>query len=180
MSKRNKRKSMSAAGTESSSLSSDGSNGDSDGGRDGSSSDFDGDDGQSSMDSNGGSANAQERIADAARNAASGAKRQAESLYQGASSTAAETSDAIDDAADVFERSGHETLSQAASALSERVRNFSHYLEDRKLEDLVGDARRLAQRNPGVFIAGGMALGFALSRFLRANAADASRTNRNV
>ena len=122
----------------------------------------------------------QERLAGAAREAVSAAKQQAESLRRDASSVAGETSDAIDDAAAALESSGHETLSQAAAALSEHVQAFAGYLEDRKLEDLVGDARHLAQRNPGLFIAGGVALGFVLSRFLKASAADASRTGRNV
>jgi hypothetical protein len=120
-----------------------------------------------------GAADARERVADAA-------KRQAESLYRDASSSAAEASAAIGDAAATLESSGHETLSQAAAALSDRVRTFSTYLEDRSLEDLVGDARRLAQRNPGLFIAGGVALGFALSRFLKASSADAGRAARNM
>ena len=123
-----------------------------------------------------GSSGVQERLAGAARDAMSSAKQQAESMYRDASSVAGETSDAIDDAANALESSGHETLSEAAAALSQRVQAFADYLEDRKLEDLVGDARSLAQRNPGLFIAGGVTLGFALSRFLKASAADASRS----
>jgi hypothetical protein len=84
----------------------------------------------------------------------------------------------MDDAADALASSGHETLSQAAAALSDQARKFSTYLEDRRLEDLIGDARRLAQRNPALFVAGGVVLGFALSRFLKASAANVSRTTR--
>jgi hypothetical protein len=118
----------------------------------------------------------QEQAAEAARAAASDARERAESVYRDASSAAGKTSDAIDDAADALASSGHETLSQAAAALSDRVRSLSSYLEDRKLEDLIGDARTLAQRNPALFIAGGVALGFALSRFLKASASGTSRS----
>lgn len=111
----------------------------------------------------------EERVRETASDAASGAKRQAESVYRGASSAAAETSAAIDGAADSLASSGHETLSQAAGAISDRVRALSDYLEGRKLEDLIGDARQLAQRNPGLFVVGGVVLGFALSRFLKAS-----------
>jgi hypothetical protein len=121
----------------------------------------------------------QERVADTVRDAAGEAKRQAESFYRDASVAAGKTSHAIDGAADALETSGHETLSQAAAALSDRVRTFSSYLENRRLEDLLGDARRLAQRNPGLFMAGGVALGFALSRFLKASADD-PRGTRNL
>ena len=119
-----------------------------------------------------------ERVADATRDVASKAKRQAETVYRAGSSAAAGTSDALDDAADALASSGHESLSQAAAALSDQARKFSNYLEDRRLEDLIGDARHLAQRNPALFVAGGVVLGFALSRFLKASAANVSRTTR--
>jgi hypothetical protein len=117
-----------------------------------------------------------DRLADVGREAASGAKRKAESLYRDASGRAAaaagETSEAIDRAASALGESGHETLSHATAALSDKVRSFSEYLEDRSLDQLLGDARQLAQRNPGLFIAGGVALGFALSRFFKASAGE--------
>ena len=96
------------------------------------------------------------------------AKRKAENLYRATSSSAADASDAIDATADALADSGHETLSQFAASISDRVRTFSNYLENRQLEELVDDARGLAQRNPALFVAGGVALGFTLSRFLKA------------
>ena len=134
--------------------------------------------GQSSQPPESDRSGVRERVADATRDVASKAKRQAETVYRAGSSAAAGTSDAIDDAADALASSGHESLSQAAAALSDQARKFSTYLEDRRLEDLIGDARRLAQRNPALFVAGGVVLGFALSRFLKASAANVSRTTR--
>lgn len=130
-----------------------------------------------------GVSSAAEGAVNAGRQAASKAgrqvKRQAESLYEDASSTAAatanETSDVVDDAADALDKSGHETLGRAAAALSERMRSFSAYLEDIKLEDLLRDAQRLAQRNPALMIGGGVALGFLLSRFFKASAGASRR-----
>jgi hypothetical protein len=118
-----------------------------------------------------------EREASTGRKAAStakrAAKRQAEGMYDSASNAAAdaasETSNAIDDAASALQRSGHETLSQAAAGLAERMRDLSGYLKDRSLEDCMGDARNLAKRNPALFIGGGIAIGFALSRFFKAS-----------
>jgi hypothetical protein len=125
-------------------------------------------------DANIGGSSMREDMASAGREAADEAKRQADSMYRnaqaGAAAVAADASGAIDSAASALEDAGHETLSQAANALSDRMRSFSGYLEDRRLEDLLADARRLAQRNPGMFVAGGMAIGFALSRFLKASA----------
>jgi hypothetical protein len=115
-----------------------------------------------------------------ARSAANEAKQKAESLYEGATTLTAEASAAIDRAADGFASSGQETLSQATAALSDRVRTLSKYLEDRRLEDLIGDARQLARSNPTLFVAGGVALGFALSRFLKASAAQESTASRGL
>jgi hypothetical protein len=124
-----------------------------------------------------GNSSARERVASTGRKAASTAKRavkrQAEGMYDSASNAAAnaasETSSAIDDAASALQRSGHETLSQAAAGLAERMRDLSGYLEDRNLEDCMADARNLAKRNPALFIGGGIAIGFALSRFFKAS-----------
>jgi hypothetical protein len=123
-----------------------------------------------------------ERLGTAAREAASGAKRQAESVYRdvssGAAATADETSNVIEDAASRLDESGHETLGKATAALADQVRRFSAYLESRRLEDFVRDAQRLAQRNPALFIAGGVALGFALSRFFKAASSDTATRRR--
>ncbi|HET8697159.1 MAG TPA: hypothetical protein VFO94_06725 [Gammaproteobacteria bacterium] len=118
-----------------------------------------------------------ERAAATGRKAADTAKRaatrQAQGMYDSASNaaadTASETSSAIDDAASALQRSGHETLSQAAAGLAERMRDLSGYLKDRSLEDCMADARALAKRNPALFIGGGIAIGFALSRFFKAS-----------
>ena len=62
-------------------------------------------------------------MANAGREAADQAKRQADSMYRdaqaGAAAVAADASGAIDSAASALEDAGHETLSQAANALSE-------------------------------------------------------------
>ena len=43
--------------------------------------------------------------------------------------------------------------------------------------DLARDARALAQRNPALLVAGGLALGFALSRLLKASAHNGAARN---
>jgi len=112
--------------------------------------------------------------------AASGEEQPAEMLYRDASSAAAaaasETSGAVDSAASALADSGHEKLSQAAAGLSEQIRKLSSYFENRGLDDVINDARGLVQRNPALFIAGGVAVGFALSRVL--TSVEQNRTGR--
>jgi hypothetical protein len=85
----------------------------------------------------------------------------AEELYRDASTGAA------DSAASTLADAAQERLSQATSVLSEQIRKLSSYFENRGVEEVMGDARQLVQRHPALFIAGGVAVGFALSHLLR-------------
>jgi hypothetical protein len=119
------------------------------------------------------------RLAEAGAEAATAAKREARSMFEGAKRTAVDAADdtsaAIEDVANALRSSGQTTLSQAAAAMAERLHGFSDYLENRPVDELFEDARRLAQRNPGLFIAGGVVLGLALSRFLKASVQSSDR-----
>jgi hypothetical protein len=126
------------------------------------------------------SSGADEHFASADHESAGGAKpHPAETLYRhasaGAAAAANEASGAIDGAASTLAESGHK-LGQAADALAEQIRKVSSYFENRGLEDVIGDARRLVERNPALFIAGGVAVGFALSRLL--TSAEQNRAGR--
>jgi hypothetical protein len=120
-----------------------------------------------------------ERVADVGRKAASAAKRQTETLLggakRGATDAANSASGTIDAVAGSLADSGQETLSRTAAALSGRLHDFAGYLEGRSLNELAQDAQRMARRNPALFVAGGLALGFALSRFFKASAGGASQ-----
>ncbi len=105
--------------------------------------------------------------------AAAAAEQQAETLLsdakRSATAAAGDASEAVDEAAAVLSSRGQETLSQAAAALSSRLENLATYFETRSLDDLTREARTLAAQNPALFIAGGVAVGFALSRFFKAS-----------
>lgn len=83
--------------------------------------------------------------------------------------------DQIDQVAQALSRAGEElnqsqpTLANYAAQFASSVSTFSNRLRDGNMDDLVRDARDLAQRNPGLFIVGGIAVGFAVSRFLKAS-----------
>lgn len=115
-----------------------------------------------------------ERVSGIGREAAAAAKHRADELVTGAARGAADaanqSSDAMGSLAGSLEDSGQETLGRAVGAVSHRLQEFAAYLEGRSLDALVRDAQRLAQRNPALVVAGGLALGFALSRFLKASA----------
>jgi hypothetical protein len=82
--------------------------------------------------------------------------------------------DQIDQVAQALSRAGEElnqsqpTLANYAGQIASTVSNFATRLRDGSMDDLVSDTRELARRNPGLFLLGGVAFGFALSRFLKA------------
>jgi hypothetical protein len=110
--------------------------------------------------------------------AAETAKQTAQSVFGDAKRAAVDaterTADAIGDASASLEDSGQSDLSEATAALASKLHDFSGYLENRSINDLFEDARRLAARNPGLFIAGGVVIGVALSRFFKASMASSA------
>ncbi|HDS1817701.1 TPA: hypothetical protein QEM96_002347 [Pseudomonas putida] len=84
---------------------------------------------------------------------------QLESLQQGARSAASALQ-------------GNDTLglSQYLGEAAEWVGNFAEQIRHESAEDLLHRGSRLARDNPALFLAGSVAVGFALSRFLRASA----------
>lgn len=79
-------------------------------------------------------------------------------------------SDAIDAAASNLDDHDREGLARYARELSSNLANAAGQLEDRSVDELANDAKRLARKNPGLFMLGSIAVGFGLSRFFKASA----------
>ena len=123
-----------------------------------------------------------EHVSGMAREAATAAKDHADELLsdatRGAADAATKSSDAMDSLAGSLADSGQDTLGRAVGAVSHRLQQFAAYLDGRDLDSLARDARALAQRHPGLLVAGGLALGFAMSRLFKASAQNgATRSN---
>jgi hypothetical protein len=73
---------------------------------------------------------------------------------------------------------GRETLglAQGISDVASGLGEFADRMRNKSAEELLQEGARLARQNPLLFLAGTVAVGFALSRFLRASA-DASDTS---
>jgi hypothetical protein len=56
--------------------------------------------------------------------------------------------------------------------MSAQLAKLAEHVGSKSLDELARDARDLAQRNPGLVIAGGLAIGFALTRFVKASPPD--------
>jgi hypothetical protein len=62
------------------------------------------------------------------------------------------------------------TLAELANRLAGTVGNLATRLRDGSIDDLVDDTREFARQNPALFIAGGIAAGLVLARFVKASA----------
>lgn len=67
-------------------------------------------------------------------------------------------------------------LARSLNQAAHHVESFADTIKGQSLSDLTHGAAELARRNPSLFLAGTIAAGFALSRFLRSSSAtnDAS------
>jgi hypothetical protein len=64
---------------------------------------------------------------------------------------------------------GKETPARVAEQVADRAESVSSYLRDADGERLLGDVEAVARRQPWLVAAGGLVLGFAASRFLKAS-----------
>lgn len=110
-----------------------------------------------------------EAMSDATEGVREEARTRLEQGKSAAAESAASTSDVLEHAAEDFSAHGQETLARTTGMLAGQLSQLAEQLERRSLDDLSQEAMRLARRNPGLFLAGGVALGIALSRFFKAS-----------
>lgn len=68
------------------------------------------------------------------------------------------------------------TLAGYATSIADGVGKFATRLRDGSIEELIGDTRGIARRNPGLFILGSFVTGIVLARFLKASERSLSET----
>ena len=107
------------------------------------------------------------------------ARGRAEEQKSRAGDTVEDVAGAARAAADDLERRGDTQLADLARSAATQFSSFADTLHHRNVDDILRDARRLAQNNPAVFIGGSVAVGFALARLFKVGSgsgADASGT----
>ena len=85
-------------------------------------------------------------------------------LAEGAERLAA----AVDRTADNLAAEGDDTVSGFGRSLSGLMRQLAGGLRERDIEQFARELGTMARRNPGVFLAGSVALGFGVARFFKA------------
>lgn len=76
---------------------------------------------------------------------------------------------------DELRNQGKDAPARIADEVADRVERVGEYLQRTDGETLLGDAEDLARRNPWPVALGGLAVGFAASRLLRASSRDRHR-----
>jgi X-X-X-Leu-X-X-Gly heptad repeat protein len=75
---------------------------------------------------------------------------------------------AVERTAEELEGEGDGALSGVGHSVASLMRQLSGGLRDRDVAQFAGELGALARRNPGVFLAGSVALGFGIARFFKA------------
>jgi ElaB/YqjD/DUF883 family membrane-anchored ribosome-binding protein len=83
-----------------------------------------------------------------------------------------QSADDLQAVTDQLRERGREGPARLAEQAAERARQMGGYLEQKDAETILDDAEDMARRNPWAVVAGGIALGFAASRFLKASSRD--------
>ena len=74
--------------------------------------------------------------------------------------------------AEQLREQGKDKPAQLAEQAADRVEQVGSYLRDSDSDKILGDVEDLARQKPWLVIAGGIALGFAASRFVKASSSD--------
>jgi hypothetical protein len=92
----------------------------------------------------------------------------------------------LEQVADVLRRTSeqlaggeNQTIAQYAEAAAEQVERFSGYLKNHDVGELVNDLRDAARRQPEMFVAGALAAGFLIGRFLKSSGSQATGSSYN-
>jgi hypothetical protein len=115
---------------------------------------------------------AQEKAQEAAGQAKSRAREQIDRRSTEAGQQVASTADDLRSVSEQLRQQGKDTPAKLADQAAERVERAGGYLQDADADRILGDVEDMARRQPWVVVAGGMALGFAAARFLKASSSQ--------
>jgi hypothetical protein len=99
-----------------------------------------------------------------------------ESGKQTAAAQAEKLAAVLDQASSQFRQENLPKFAEYASEIGSAIKNFADNLHHRSIDDLINDTRAVARRNPTMFVLGSIAIGIAVSRFLKASAPGQRQT----
>jgi hypothetical protein len=97
-------------------------------------------------------------------------KEQLDTTKKAAADQAQKVAGVIEQASAELGRKDQQTLAHYTGELASSIKTLADNLSNRGLDELGTDAIKLARQNPTLFLLGSVAMGFALSRFIKASA----------
>ena len=94
--------------------------------------------------------------------------RTVDDARQGAAGRVDGIADSIDAAARNLDQEDMTRLSGYVHDMAQSLTGFSRDLREKSGDEMLQDIKRIAHRNPALFLGGSVAIGFGLSRFARA------------
>lgn len=110
-----------------------------------------------------------EQAREASREAANIGREQLQAGAGRAAEGVGDFAEAIGSAANRLSELHHEGLADYANRLASQLNDVSGRLRSKNVDELAGDVRQLAERNPALFLLGSVAIGVGLSRFAKAS-----------
>src|SRR5687767_8082149 len=138
---------------------------------------------QSQAVASGSDSGAIDKVKSEAAGVAQDVKRQGQEQFEARKQTAADQTEklagVVDRVSEELKNQDQESLADYAGQLAGSMKNFAENLRQRNVDELVKDTQQLARSNPTLFLIGSVAVGIALSRFLKASAerTDSNRSN---
>ena len=128
---------------------------------------------QPSLTESGSDGGAINKVKNEAAGVAQDVKRQGQEQFEARKQTAADQTEklagVVDRVSEELKGQNQESLADYAGQLAGSMKNFADNLRQRNLDELVNDTQQLARNNPTLFLMGSVAVGIALSRFLKAS-----------
>jgi hypothetical protein len=112
---------------------------------------------------------AKKRASDIAERAKDKGREKLETGKEAAANQTEKLADAVQRAAQELKGGEQQSLADYAGQLAGTMRTFAENLRGKSVDELLTDTQQLARKNPGLFFFGSVALGVAVSRFLKAS-----------
>jgi hypothetical protein len=119
---------------------------------------------------------AQEKAGEAAQQARGQLRTQVDQRSTQAGEQVSSTASDIRSVADSLREQGQEKPAQLAQQAAERAERLGSYLTESDADRILHDVEDLARRQPWAVVAGGLFLGFAASRLLKASSTERYRS----
>lgn len=119
------------------------------------------------------------KMAELAETATAAGKAQLDSGIAQAAGQVDHIAKALDDAASRLKEDNQDGVAAYASHVASSITSLADRLRQSSVDELARDARQLARSNPALFLMGSVAVGFGLTRFLKASSRGADDSSRS-